>query len=155
MKLAKWVQIAEIVGAAAIVTSLVFVGFQIRESTTATYAATYDQLQADMVSWRIELATHPETVRAFRYFLDPDSGESPDPNSAFVGKLAWEALVQIYERAYFAREYGRLNNEEWGRYRSGMCNSSNQEIWARAGLDGNIFSEKFWQEVYVSDCETE
>jgi hypothetical protein len=153
MKLERWALIAEIIGAAAIVVSLIFVGLQIRESNTATYAATYDQLQADMVDWRMELATHPDTVRAWRYFFDPEDVDPPDPNSAYVGKMAMEAIVQIWERAYFAREYGRLNDEEWERYRRGMCNPGYHEAWDRAGLDGSIFAKRFWQEVVVSGCE--
>ena len=34
---------------------------------------------------------------------------------------AYEALFQIYERAYFARKYETLGDSEWARYEKAIC----------------------------------
>jgi hypothetical protein len=49
-----------------------------------------------------------------------------------------EAVVQIFERAYFARDYGRLNDEEWSRFRRSMCDPRYHEAWVRAGVNSNL-----------------
>ena len=153
MKLKKWALIAEIVGAVAIVVSLIFVGLQVRDSTTATYAGTYDDLLADMVYWRMELATSPDALRGFYAYINPDSGENWDPMTMFAGHVALEAVVQVFERAYFARRYGRLNDQEWSRFQRAMCSPEYHEMWARANVDPFVFSQEFWQ--YVSECSPE
>jgi hypothetical protein len=37
---------------------------------------------------------------------------------------AYEALFQIYERAYFARKYETLGDSEWARYEKAICRVS-------------------------------
>jgi len=153
VKLEKLALIAEIVGSAAIVVSLVFVGLQIRSATTATYAGTYDQLLADQVYWRMELATNLETLRGFDSHVFPDSTENLDPATIRAGALAMEAIVQIFERAYIARRYGRLNDQEWSRFETAMCNSEYHEMWASAKVNPSLYSQEFWN--YVSECGLE
>ena len=48
-KLQKWALIAEVIGAVAIVVSLIFVGFEVRQGAEAQRAATVLQLKKDWV----------------------------------------------------------------------------------------------------------
>jgi len=153
MKLEKWALIAEIVGAAAIVVSLIFVGLQVRDASNATYADTYDRLTADLINWRLKVATSPEALRGWRGVVDPELAEDHDPFVEAAGEMATTAVVQIWERAYFAHFYGRLNDAEWSRFQKAMCNPSNHEAWERAGLNSSLFAQEFWQ--YVSECGAE
>jgi hypothetical protein len=153
MNLKKWALISEIVGAAAIVVSLIFVGLQVRDASSATYAGTYDRLLADLVYWRMELATSPNAMRGWEAISNPDGAENQDPVVFQAGRFVVESAVQIFERAYYARFYGRLNDEEWSRFQRRMCNPQLHEVWARANLNGNLFSQEFWQ--YVSKCSPE
>ena len=56
--LAEWASVAEIIGALAIVVSLVFVGLQIRANTRATQNATYQQ----SVGYEIEILNEACTI---------------------------------------------------------------------------------------------
>ncbi len=153
MNLKKWALISEIVGAIAIVVSLIFVGLQVRDTSSAAYADTYDRLLADLGYWRMELATSPDAMRGWQAMSNPDGAENQDPVVFQAGRFAIEAVVQIYERAYFAHFYGRLNDEEWGRFQRRMCNPQFHQLWVRANLNGELFSREFWQ--YVSTCSPE
>lgn len=140
-------------GAAAIVVSLIFVGLQVRDANTATYADTYDQLLADLIRWRTAMATSPETLQGLDAYVDPNNVAIQNPTVLRAGVLALEAYIQIYERAYFARSYGRLNDSEWNRFQRIMCNPVNQEALARANLIDGLYSQEFWH--YLSECSRE
>jgi len=112
MKLEKWALIAEIVGAAAIVISLIFVGLQIRATSVASYAATYDQLAADAMQMDLLMATNSN----LRANIQEQYGLEQDDVHYYT-----RAATRLYERAYLAWRYGRLGEREWERYRSGMC----------------------------------
>jgi hypothetical protein len=128
-RLSDWATIAEIISAIAIVVSLIFVGLEIRQNTNATYAASYDNLLADIVDWRIAAATNPELARIVN---EQNGAES----------LIWEAALQNFERAYVSRVYGRLGDREWARFEQNLCfQKSSAEMH---NIEGNIFSPEFW-----------
>ena len=153
MKLEKWALIAEIVGAVAIVVSLIFVGLQVRDAGNATYADTYDRLIGDLINWRVQVATSPIALRGWEGVLNPDSEENHDPLIARAGTEITTAVVQIWERAYFAHFYGRLNDAEWNRFKKAICNPGYHEIWERAGVTISLVADEFWQ--YASECSAD
>lgn len=69
MKLEKWALIAEIVGGIAIVVSLIFVGFEVRQNTQATQIAAYQQLINGISEFNTQTLANPE-LRAVRIKLD-------------------------------------------------------------------------------------
>jgi hypothetical protein len=117
-KFSYWATVAEIVSAIAIVASLIFVGIQIRVNTVTETLSTYDRLHGDLINWQMQLATNSETLNSVNAFL---TGEGEGDGPLRMGNVAFLALWQIYERAYFARSYGRLGDQEWGRYQRFMC----------------------------------
>ncbi len=54
MRLERLALIAEIIGGIAIVITLIVLIYETRQNTIATYAASYDQLAADMADWRMQ-----------------------------------------------------------------------------------------------------
>jgi hypothetical protein len=60
LRLSEWAHIAEIVGAAAAVASLVFVGFQLRENTREVRAATFQAVADTDLSLLQDLARSKE-----------------------------------------------------------------------------------------------
>lgn len=64
MQLSDWAALAEILSAAAVIVSLIFVGAQIRENTRATHAATLQ----DHVEYEMDLVTRvgAEYIRQLR-----------------------------------------------------------------------------------------
>lgn len=153
-KLSDWANIAEIVSAVAIVVSLIFVGMEIRRNTEAEYLSSYDRLLADTANFRMTLATNRETLEAFTAFREGIDSESTDPIFRLMGLHAATVSVQIMERAYFARMYGRLGDAEWGRYQTIMCDPNNLSVRRmKSGARSDRFSQEFWE--YLIQCTQE
>jgi hypothetical protein len=142
VKLEKWASIAEIVGAIAVVFSLIFVGLQIRQNTSALYASTYDRILANLSTWRMEIATSADLAAGLGdlYSSEPwDRARS----ALIVG-------VQAYERAYFARGYGMLGDQEWRRFEQSLCDRlADIEDF---DLDPAAFSPDFLTYLSEQDC---
>lgn len=138
--------LAEIVGGAAIVISLVVLVLEVRQNTAAVRASTYDQLLSDHTQYRMDLATNTDATEAFLSF-NGHAPTGPDELRDQQGRLIWIAGMMLWERAYFAREYGTLGDSEWQRYRSNMCDS---DSWT-AIQDLEFFvSTEFWD--YLLEC---
>jgi len=118
-KLKRYALVAEIISAAAVVVSLVFVAFQVKDNTSAIRSSTYDGILADHIEWRLTVATHPELGAAILK-LDNSDTDITDLEQKNANR-AYEALFQIYERAYFARKYETLGDSEWARYEKAIC----------------------------------
>jgi hypothetical protein len=149
MRLEKWTLLVESIGTLAIIVSLLFVAFEIRENTNATYAASYDALANSQIDWRMRIAANPEMREDWSEFLEgrfENIWSVRDDTTAYMGG----ALLLNYERAYFARQYGRLGEREWSRYQRSMCGASG--ALRELTLENN-FTEEFWQ--YLKDCDVE
>lgn len=155
MNLEKWALIAEIVGAFAIVVTLAVLISETRHNTAATYAASYDQLSADMADWRMQLADNPEMQASCFAVLGRNDSEcrwnsSPEAGCD-TGIFVASALFIILERAYFARAYGQLGDQEWGRYRRAICGDFPRQIFLR--LNPDWFTEEFTR--FNAECASE
>ena len=133
----------EVVGAIAIVASLVFVGLEIRANTNATYATTYDQLVAQQVEWRMDLASQPELLEALE--IARSGGEVTQ-----AARFAQEAIFKTYERAYIAWIYERLRDDEWQTFAADMC--SLPATIERMQMPRFIFTPRFWDYIHQIDC---
>jgi len=153
MKLERWALIAEIVGGVAIVLSLIFVGLEIRRNTTATYAATYDRILADHMNMNVAEANNPGMALAYQYFADSELLDSTDDVQYLQGRSSWLAIGRLYERAFFAHEYGQLGESEWGRYQNQMCGDAFQAQLRKLDPPGEylVFARDFWN--YLQTCE--
>jgi hypothetical protein len=77
-KLADWASVAEIIGAAAIVISLIYVGIQVNDSTRGVRSATANDAAALTLSWYVELAS--DTERGGVFYDAITDFESLSPN---------------------------------------------------------------------------
>lgn len=154
MRLEKWTLLVESIGTSAIIVSLLFVAFEIRENTNATYAASWDALASSQIDWRMRIAANPKMREDWGEYLRTQGPSSQrarfvnasDDVSLYIGG----ALLLNYERAYFARQYGRLGDREWSRYQRSMCGASGALLELNRE---NNFTEEFWQ--YLQDCNVE
>ncbi len=118
-QLQKWALGAEIAGAVAVVITLGFLTFQMRENTNAVQAQTYQALMEELNNYRA---------------LTVDPGLAEVEGKFRVG--GWQGLTRveklqlrsranirwgIYESAYFANERGVLGEPEWERFVDGIC----------------------------------
>lgn len=109
MKLEKWALMAEIIGAAAIVLSLAFVGLQVRQSNSL--AAT-DALKEGTEIWtdaHITVFGTEESVAFFRKAMHDCEPLSKDELGRFYALLA--KLISAYDNIYNQYESGRLREE--------------------------------------------
>ena len=118
-KLRKYALVAEIVSAAAVVITLVFLAFQVKDNTAAVRASTYDDILSDHIEWRMTIASSPELLAAFTKEFNPGTKMSDVERQG--QQFAAQAVWQIFERAYFARKYETLGDSEWERYERAIC----------------------------------
>lgn len=149
-KLENTAAIAEIVGAVAIVVTLIVLIHETRENTAATYSSTYDQLQRDLIQWEMTLASDPDLLSEYLVFNQSQTVEGPI--EATPATLVSNAWFRIAERAYFAYRYGRLADEEWDRYYRQMCTSGYAARRRWPNTERGIFTNEFAQ--FLDDCET-
>lgn len=118
-KLQRYALVAEIISAAAVVVSLIFVAYQVKDNTAAIRSSTYDGILSDHIEWRMTVASSPELTLAMLKNANSDSSMSDVERRS--AERAFQAIWQIYERAFFARKYETLGDSEWMRYENAIC----------------------------------
>jgi len=126
----KWALAAEIVSAVAVVVTIAFLAFQMRDNTNAMQAQTYQELMRDINNWRSSIRD-AEWVLSGATLAEEIAGGS----SAEIGliRMTFLELWGIYEAAFFAKERGVLGDNEWGRFEFMICFQRNaaaaQAFW--------------------------
>jgi len=120
MNLTRVTQIAEIISSIAVLATLVFLTFQIRDNTSATRSASYGSELDRLNSWRYEVSNNPESMRLFSEFLNEGAGNF-DNRERQQFEFLNNALRGTYESAYYARSYDVLGESEWSRTEIAVC----------------------------------
>ena len=120
MKLPDYANIAEIISGIAVVITLVILTMEIRGSTNAVKAATYDSILADLVEFQLRLAEDTASLEISTIVY----GDSPFSLTAiqterFENRMI--ALFKNYERAFVQWKYGNLDEEAWQRFETEIC----------------------------------
>ncbi len=122
MKLEKWALIAEIIGGVAIVLSLIFVGLEIRGNTQVVRAEAYERNIDSINEWRLELIRDPRLVATAGEFYEVFGDDATDEEvERFRLNLLLNTLFGVYEKSYYALQYGILGPDEWIRFESQAC----------------------------------
>ena len=108
--LSDWASIAEIIGAVALVASLIYVGYEIHRNTRVSLASNRQAIAARAQ----ELALYSAETNIHRLLFDP-SGDDVDLTeseqnhlTAYIG-----ALLRTTEEAYLLHRDGMLEEEYW------------------------------------------
>ena len=133
-----WKDIAELIGIAAIVASLVFVGVQIRQEAAATRSAAVLQLKDSWVQLNLAQATSLDLARAFDV-VDTNGWESDAQARALVEGF-YRTLFHNWSNAYYQYRIGTLEEEQWIPHMREMANAANKK------LIGSVWEE--WNYVY-------
>ena len=108
-KLSDWASIAEVVGAIAIVISLIYVGIQVNDSTVAVRSATATETSSAISSWYSDLGTNLQASDVFlRGFTNPES-LTPAETAQYI--FMTHGLFFQYQAAYYLAEEGTLDTE--------------------------------------------
>lgn len=108
IKLQKVSIITEIVGAVAIVISLIFVGVQFIENTKATKSATAVSTVGTISSWYIEMGNNQQSSGLFWNFMaDPDSLTSEE---RFQVLISLHGLFLTFQNSFYLSQQGTLDS---------------------------------------------
>ena len=127
-KLSDWVGIAEIVSSLAVVITLIFLLFDIRENTDITRAAVYDRNMDSLNDWRLAIAKDKDLTRIFITGQSDRVGEPMTDQELEGARYMLISNVQwgIYEKSYYANQYETLGTSEWNRFEKQICKAWNR-----------------------------
>jgi len=109
LKLSEVASIAEVIGALAIVISLVYVGIQVSDSTLAVRSATANDASAAMSAWYITTGNNPEASRVVLDGITNPEFLSREETAQFIYLI--HGLFLEYQAAYYVSEQGTLDVE--------------------------------------------
>lgn len=110
IKLSECAQIAEIVSAVAIVLSLIFVGFQLKDNARATRSATANAATAPMIAWYGNVGQNQQTSALLYNNIGKDP-DTVDPDEWFQFVMSMHAQMLIHQNNYYLVEEGTLELE--------------------------------------------
>ncbi len=152
-RLSEWAATSEIIGAAAIVVSLVFVGLEIRSNTRATQAAMLQQTVGFDIEILLGQGRDPESARVFSGFMTaPDTLSEDD---YLQGRLLASASLRHIENLFLQYQSGMLSDDGWAA-REGMVRRAFDFPGFSEILDGPfglLFSGQFVE--YVQQVRSE
>ena len=132
-RLQKWALIAEVIGAVAVVVSLIFVGIELRSNTEATRAATREainQKDIDFLSLRLDSSVIAQAMSKMQ------NGES-------LSQLEESQLIaqqyvnfMIFEHTFYQFTEGVLDDNDWARH----------ENIARLNIQNNEYAQSMWEQ---------
>ena len=109
--LSDWASIAEIIGAAAVVASLLYVGYEIHRNTKVGLATNRQAIAARAQ----ELALYSAETNIYGLLFDPDSIDAELTESQRNNVIAYVgALLRTSEEAFLLYRDGMLDEEYWG-----------------------------------------
>ena len=109
LKLSEVASVAEVVGAVAIVISLVYVGIQLQDSTLAVRSATANDTSAAMAAWYITTANNPDSTRVVLDGMTNPEVLSREETAQFIYLI--HGLFLEYQAAFYVSEQGTLDIE--------------------------------------------
>jgi hypothetical protein len=120
LKLADWADISQIVSGLAVVVTLVFLIFEIRDNTSVTRAAVWERSADRLIELRNLTISDPQLARLFQAFIDDDFEGITGIDATRLRQFVLN-MFQTYEQAYFAEQYGLLGAAEWDRFERQIC----------------------------------
>ena len=151
--LQNWASIAEIVGAFAIVVSLLYVAYELRENNRILQVNSRQALsEQDLRFYEAAM----DTAVIARALDKSERGEMLSDLERSQLSRSQGLNFRIFEHAFFLYKNGALDTREWERYQRiihhNICRNENaQEMWAQAG---STWDPEFRQVVEVerSNC---
>ena len=146
--------IAEVVSGIAIILTLAFLAFEMRDNTNASQAQTYQILMAELNNYRSMLGEPGMAT-----IIEKRRDEGWDGLSRVEKRrLRVTALINwgIYESAFFANQRGILGQSEWTRFEAAICRrfGNSKHLWAPEGFTpmNELLTSEFADYV-VEQCE--
>jgi hypothetical protein len=107
--LQEWANLAEIIGNAAIILSLMFVGFQISDNSKQMRSETAHNATTALQSWYNEVGTNEQAAKVYRKGMTDPSSLSKDEALQFL--MSMHAIMLAYQSIYFLGVEGTLDTD--------------------------------------------
>lgn len=114
-RLNNWAHFAEIVSGIAVVGTLIFLIFEIRENSDLIRANTFDRNIESLIDWRMQIISDEESLRTMADYWSID-----DPD-LLRRQLLVVSMWSIYEKTYYSQQYGLIGPAEWERFDTIIC----------------------------------
>lgn len=109
LKLNEYASIAEIIGAFAVVVSLIYVGQQVNDSASAVRAASANDVNVALQSWYLEIGTNQQTSELFYEALVSEEPLSNEQEFQFLMMLHGAFLA--FQNSFLLAEEGTIDAE--------------------------------------------
>jgi hypothetical protein len=133
MKLEQWSFVSQIIGAVAVVLSLIFVGVSIQQNTRAIRLSTAQNFQADFRQHELASAQSSDLMDIM-YRIDQSLEVTPV--EAERARAFSSAILRAWANAYFQYENGVLDHELWEGQAHRMART-----WARFRALRDVWAE--------------
>lgn len=107
LKLSEWANVAEIVGAAAVIISLVYVGYQVNDNTSAIRSAALNDTSVAVQAWYQELGSNRQASDL--WFNAMTSPEPLSTNDEFQFMMMHHAVMLGFQNSYLLTQEGTLD----------------------------------------------
>ena len=151
-------RLASTLSAAAVVLSLVFVGYEIRQNTAMMRGTTMQSISDTYVDYVLAIGADPELAELFRRF---HTGEvtvdfTPTENTRII--VFFNAFVQMLENSYLQHREGLVSNAVFEGYgwRWGMIQTERfEEYWKNSSqlVVGSEFAAFFEHQVQIGPSD--
>lgn len=109
LKLSDWASIAEVVGALAIVISLIYVGVQVTDNTAAIRSTATNDATATMQAWYLEMGSNRQ---ASDVWFDGISSHVPiDTHDEFQYMMSMHSAMMGMQNSYLLSQEGTIDVE--------------------------------------------
>jgi hypothetical protein len=133
--LSEWASLAEVISGIAVVVTVIFLIVEIRTSTEVTRASMYANNMNTLIEWRNLLIEDRETAKLWESYTAGRFHEEDSTDQLRMMQLVANN-INIYENAFYARQYGVLGSSEWTRFQRMSCVQYNWII--QSPLAGSI-----------------
>ena len=119
-RLSDWANITEIVSGLAVVITLIVLVVGIRENTEVTRASVYEDSINSMNDFRTRIIDDREIAGLWGAYQAGELEGLDQPDQSRVAQLIL-MLFGIYEKSYYAQQYGVIGASEWSRFEYQIC----------------------------------
>ena len=150
-KLKKWAHVSEIAGAIAVVLSLLYVGYELRQNTNVALIESSQRLYElafEVASWEND----PHVAEAV-IATQSDYGALTDIQKHLLGNLVRNKM-NIWEQAFLSYQNGLLIERDWQAWSAAYCSSPRYSRYWEDVVSEMIRPEAFIPEFYniVTGC---
>ena len=146
--------VGEVVGAAGVIFTLIYLALQIRKNSQDVRSATRQSISSTQTQVGLQIAKDP-VLRASAVRWMTGEKESDDPEDVLVDDIFIRANMRMFENQFYQHQEGTFSDEMWPGYVASMYGTMHQPMFQRwwgnnRALYGGGFSQFVEEQVSKS-----